>query len=607
MIRVGTLRRSRCSKAVTWATKQNMKTASKLSMTLLPKFPGLKFEDVFIDAECVSLAVASARPGATCPVCGCESGRLHSHYRRTVADLPWGGRSVKLSLKVRRFRCPEPSCPRRIFAESLTSLVEPCARRTTRLREVLLLLGFALGGEAGSRLAVRLGMRAGPSTLLRSLHGAALPFFEPPEVIGVDDFAPLEGRKYGTIVVDFEKRRPIELLEGRSAEILAAWLGKYPKIRIIGRDRSTEYERGIEKGAPRAVEVLDRWHLLKNLRQSTEHVLESNSARLSKITPPVKGDSGEEDTLAEHAPVPRSSKERAASAAYRNKMLARYWKVKKLHAQGMRMLAICRATGMSRGAVRRYVHADSFPERRRHPPQESMLDPFTPYLVKRWEEGCHVAMQLWRGTKGRGYPGSPGRVLQWARRRGREPAPSTPGRYVDSMRKKTSKNSKRLSGKPPPPIVLPAPGVDDGARSRGTLLRRAACSGACDGGLPGRGRHLPARLEILRNGPLSEGRRVRGVAAGVPLARRCGLRDLRDWSQAGGSGRGGSALAAVQQRSNRGPGEPIETDKEIDVRQSQLRVAQAAVPRRGVSTSLSDSPSVVFKPHRKRRRATKPT
>ena len=359
---------------------------------------------------------------------------------------------MKLSLRVRRLRCPEPSCPRRIFAERLPSVVEPYSRKTTRLREVLLLMGFALGGEAGAKLAERLGMKASPSTLLRSLHSAAPPTFEPPEVIGVDDFALLKGRRCGAIVVDFERRRPIELLEGRSAEILAGWLKKFPKTRIVGRDRSTEYERAIEEGAPQAVEALDRWHLLENLRQSAGHALEANSAKLLAVTRPVKGDSGEEDALAEHAPAPRSSKEKARSAAYRNKMLARYKKVKKLHSQGMKMLAICRAAGMSRGAVRRYVHADAFPERRRHPPQQSMLDPFTPCLAKRRGEGCHVAMQLWREIKERGYPGSPGRVLQWARRRRREPAPSTPGRYVDSMRRKTSRNSGRLSQKPSRPL-----------------------------------------------------------------------------------------------------------------------------------------------------------
>jgi transposase len=429
-----------------------MKTASKLSMTLLPKFPGLRFENVAIDAESVSLSVASARPSAVCPICENISGRLHSHYLRTVHDLPWGGRSVRLSLKVRRFRCPEPSCPRSIFAERLPSVVEPYARKTARFREILLLVGFALGGEAGSRLAERLGMKASPSTLLRRLHSTAPPSFPPPEVIGVDDFALLKGRRYGTIVVDLERHRPVELLEDRSAETLAAWLKEYPKLRIIGRDRSTEYERGIEQGAPQVVEVLDRWHLLKNLRQSTERVLEGNSAALSGITLPAKSGSGKEDALMEHTPAPRSSKEQAASAASRAKLLDRYRKVKKLHEQGMSMLAICRALGMSRGAVRRYAHADRFPERRRHPPQESMLDPFEPYLAKRWEEGCHVAMQLWREIKEQGYPGAPGRVLQWARQRRREPAPTTPGRYVDSMRKKTSKNSKNSSGKASHPL-----------------------------------------------------------------------------------------------------------------------------------------------------------
>ncbi len=106
---------------------------------------------------------------------------------------------------------------------------------------------------------------------------------------------------------------------------------------------------------------MDRWHLLKNLRQSTERILEGNHAALSGIALPAKsGGSGEKDALMGHTPAPRSSKEQAASTASRAKLLARYRKVKKLHAQGMSMMAICRALGMSRGAVRRYVHADSF-------------------------------------------------------------------------------------------------------------------------------------------------------------------------------------------------------------------------------------------------------
>src|SRR5215208_2251773 len=109
-----------------------MYSSKKLSMSLLPKVPGLQLKNVAIDANTVSLSVASTRLSASCPLCGHKTARLHSHYRRTVADLPWGGRSVRLSLLVRRFRCSTPECPRRIFAERLASVVEPYARKTMR-------------------------------------------------------------------------------------------------------------------------------------------------------------------------------------------------------------------------------------------------------------------------------------------------------------------------------------------------------------------------------------------------------------------------------------------------------------------------------------------
>ncbi len=164
-----------------------MRYASKLPMTLLPKAPGRRLEDVSVGAESVSLSVASTRPSAACPACGRESGRLHSHYRRTVADLPWGGHCVQLSVRVRRFHCSDPRCPRRIFAERLPSVVEPYAQKTERLREILLLVGFVLGGEGGARLVERLGMEVGPSTLLPRLRGARTRSFPSPEVISVDD------------------------------------------------------------------------------------------------------------------------------------------------------------------------------------------------------------------------------------------------------------------------------------------------------------------------------------------------------------------------------------------------------------------------------------
>ena len=204
-------------------------------MSLLPKVPGLKLEDVVIDAGSVSLLVlVSTSLPVACPVCGHKTVSLHSHYWRTVADLPWSGRRVRLLLEVRKFRCPHRECPRRIFTERLPDLVEPYARKTVRLHEVLELVGFALGGEAGARLLRRLGMRASPTTLLRYIRNAALGDYPAPEVIGVDDFSVRRGGRFGTIIVDLKRHLPIDLLPDRSASTLAAWLKAHPSAQTIG-------------------------------------------------------------------------------------------------------------------------------------------------------------------------------------------------------------------------------------------------------------------------------------------------------------------------------------------------------------------------------------
>jgi transposase len=150
-------------------------------MILLPKVPGLKLENTAIDAESVEFTLTSTSLPVTCPACKKQTARLHSHYGRAVADLPWGGRHVRLVLNVRKFRCPHKECSRRVFTERLLDLVAPYARKTVRLHEVLELVGFALGGNAGARL----GMGASSTTLLRYIRGAEIAAHLVPEVIGV--------------------------------------------------------------------------------------------------------------------------------------------------------------------------------------------------------------------------------------------------------------------------------------------------------------------------------------------------------------------------------------------------------------------------------------
>lgn len=149
------------------------------------------------------------------------------------------------------------------------------------------------------------------------------------------------------------------------------------------------------------------------LPSSTHPDKTSNSPRTSGYTPP-----------------PRSPSERTRSRAARKRRYARYKKVRSLHSRGMSMHAIAKKLGISRYAVRRYVNADTFPEHRPHRRQPSMLDPFEPYLRRRWEEGARNGMQLWRELQQRGYPGSRKRVAQWVQQGREEPAPTTPNKYL---------------------------------------------------------------------------------------------------------------------------------------------------------------------------------
>jgi hypothetical protein len=171
---------------------------------------------------------------AVCPCCTCSSSRPHGRYQRWVADCPSFGQPVTLAVEVRRFKCVNPGCTRQTFTERIETLVAAGQRRTLRLVETVRSLGYALGGEAAARLAARLGVRISGPTVLRDLRrGGCPPPATVPVVIGIDDWALARGHRYGTIVVDLEKRRPIELLAERDAATVVAWLKEQPAVRSL--------------------------------------------------------------------------------------------------------------------------------------------------------------------------------------------------------------------------------------------------------------------------------------------------------------------------------------------------------------------------------------
>ena len=238
---------------------------------LLPDQTSLHLQQIETEGTVIMMLVRTTPSEARCPFCDVFSTKVHSHYTRQLADLPWMGYAVRLKLSLRRFFCQNPACQRKIFAERLPHVVAPYARRTLRLHDLLTLIGFTAGGEAGRKVVEGMHLLISPDTLLRLIRTTSEPSFPTPRILGVDDFAFRRRRSYGTILIDLEKRVPVDLLPDRESESLAKWLLAHPGVELVSRDRGGDYAKGIKEGAPEAVQTADRWHLLKNLSETMQH------------------------------------------------------------------------------------------------------------------------------------------------------------------------------------------------------------------------------------------------------------------------------------------------------------------------------------------------
>lgn len=360
-------------------------------------------ERLFVEAT-------SSTRWAECPKCSRRSDQVHGRYHRQLDDQPCFGHPVTISIEVRRFKCGNANCKQRTFSERLGTFASTGHRRTRGFNEALRSLGYALGGAAAARLAARLGMRISDDTVLRELRRAGC---QPPEtapvVVGIDDWAMARGHRYGTIIVDLQLRRPIELIGNRETSMVADWLLRHPTVTVVARDRAGAYSDAVQSAAPAAQQVADRWHLLSNLREVVERLLMRQSAKLREAArlvgqalyvgrEPLRADNGAKVlalTIWQRLGIDR----RAAR-------LALYEEAVRRHNLGETFKAIGRAMNLDQRTISNFIRSGSFPERAQRTRGYQMLDAHREYVDFRTAEGCVSATRVWHELQGQGFAGS---------------------------------------------------------------------------------------------------------------------------------------------------------------------------------------------------------
>src|SRR6266487_6783420 len=363
----------------------------------------------------LTIGAVSTQKSACCPLCAPLATRVHSSYTRTLADLPCAGQQVRLLLQVRKFFCQVPTCVRKIFVERIAPFIEPWARVTARLHQMVQMIGFATGGMLGARVTARLGTPTCWMTIIRRMMALPTAPVQQVSELGIDDFSFRRGRKFGTILVDMQSHQVIDLLPDRTKESAAAWMSTHPEIKLVSRDRGGDYAAGAREGAPQATQIADRFHMYKYLVEAVElmlarcrteirngafHILsEEERKEVEPLSLPTEFVSVENW---KPAPDACTERERLNRRAQRHD---RYAQVMALRAQGFGNAEIARRVGLTARTLQNWQKKGSFPEVGRRRKRPSRFDPYASYVLSRWEQGYQNGSQLYREIKEQGYTG----------------------------------------------------------------------------------------------------------------------------------------------------------------------------------------------------------
>ncbi len=340
---------------------------------------GRRVEQIQITEHSLVIEVEASHPTSCCPLCAQPAYSIKTHYRRVLRDAPCAGRQVHLVLTVRKCYCRNPSCSQKVCTERLPAFVEPWARMTIRCCQHITSSGLATCGNGGARLAARLGRQTTRPTNLRHIMSLSDVSARSVVYLGSDDFAFRRGYRFGTILVNLESHRVVDLLPDRLAETAAQWMRQQPDLAVVSRDRGGEYASAAREGAPQAIQCADRFPIVNNLTEAIQVLLARCQSEILAGKKPDGTDQDEQNkpilSIEEWRPPEPAHVEKVRSAR-RAGRYARYQQVVVLSRQGMATKEIAGRLGMSDRTVRDWLKQGAFPEAQKRRKNQSSFDPF---------------------------------------------------------------------------------------------------------------------------------------------------------------------------------------------------------------------------------------
>ena len=352
----------------------------------------------------IILSVQSRQKESPCPLCKIPSRTLHSYYYRTIKDLPAFGNAVFLKLKARKWYCNNSACIRKVFTERFNHFFECYKRSSIRLRNKVLKIALLIGGNPGAKLCRTLQFSASSSTLVRLIKQQCIMDIHLLDAIGVDDWAFKKGMKYGTAIINLHEHTVVELLPDRETATLQNWLRNHPEINIVTRDRFSRYALAVSTSLPDAIQVTDRWHLLKNMGDAMKRLLERKRQQIITLQAEQAIQVLEDEPQYSPSPKPRQQEK----ISPRQQLLQR---VKEMYATGKGTKTIARTLGISRNTVKKYIHLHEPPQKKGT--RTTNLISFSEYLQTRINQDAYVeSLQLFQEIKAMGYNG--GRTILYS-------------------------------------------------------------------------------------------------------------------------------------------------------------------------------------------------